>query len=240
MSSLKELSKRFSDKGLAALGQLVFTLRRPVLLLGFITRTGLREVTLFTPHRRLWEYGIDISEEQESAIEELKTLFEEEKNSRSERILHLAPGISSDFVMRLMDNFEMGWGASCTSLPDERVLNKHNVAIYDLNNREWLNVDVVKTRCWLMGNLLSEAYRYDGCLKTVLCGMLRLLALQAEFLWELLSSGLTDPNILFDLVGCREAEGAQIILALCKKDYHLNPLSLIDSVELKEAVKKLT
>ncbi len=237
---MKELSNYFSDKNLAVLGQLVFTLRRPVLLLGFIHHKVLREVTLFAPHRQLWEHGVEISEEPESSIEELQTLFEGEKNSRSERILYLAPGISSDFLMKLIDTLDKGWVASCVSLPDEQVLNKHNVAVYDLNNREWLNVDVVRMRCWLMGNLISEAYRYNGSVDTVLSGKLRLLALQAEFYWELLNSGITDPVILFDLVGCREAEDAQIILSLVKKDYHLNPLSLIDSEALKGAVKKLS
>ncbi|MGQ9722609.1 MAG: hypothetical protein ACUVXA_14950 [Candidatus Jordarchaeum sp.] len=236
---MKELSNYFSDKNLAILGQLVFTLRRPVLLLGFVTRSNLREVTIFAPHRQLWEYELDISEEKENAIKALKNLFEEEKNSRSERILYLAPNTSSDFLLKLVKNFDTGWVASCTSLPDEQILNKHNVAVYDLNNREWLNVDVVKTRCWLMGNLISEAYRGGRAFATILSGKLRLLALQAEFFWELLINGITDPNILFNLVGCREVEDAQIILALCVKDYHLNPLSLIDSEALKEAVKKL-
>jgi hypothetical protein len=236
---LKELSNHFSDKNLAVLGQLVFTLRRPVLLFGFLTRNALREVAVFAPHRQLWEYGLDVSEDLESGIEELKALFEGEKNGRAERVLYLAPSVSSDFLVKLMESLDTGWVASCTSLPDERILNRHNVAVYDLNNREWLNVDVAKTRCWLMENLLSEANHYPKFLETVLCGKLRLLALQTEIFWELLNNGVTDLEILFDLVGCRETEDAQIILALCKKDYHLNPLSIIDSRELKEAVKKL-
>lgn len=239
MNSLKELSNYFSDKGLAVLGQLVFTMRRPVLLLGFLNSKVLREVAAFAPHRQLCEYELDVSENPESGMEELKALFEGEKNGRSERVLYLAPGISSDFLVKLMESFDTGWVASCVSLPDEKVLSKHNVAVYDLNNRKWLNVDVVKTRCWLMENLLSEASRYAESIEIVLSGKLRLLALQAEFFWELLSSSVTDPEILFDLVGCREAEDAQIILSLCKKDYHLNPLSIIDSEKLKETVKKL-
>lgn len=239
MNSLKELSNYFSDKGLAVLGQMVFTLRRPVLLLGFLNSNVLREVTVFAPHRRLWEYELDVSEETKSGIEELKALFEGEKNGRSERVLYLAPSISSDFLMELMESFDTGWVASCVSLPDEKEISKHNVAVYDLINRKWLNVDVVRTRCWLMENLLSEASRYPDSIEIVLSGKLRLLALQAEFFWELLSSGVTDPEVLFDLVGCRELEDAQIILALCKKDYHLNPLSIIDPESLKEAIKKL-
>ena len=235
---MKELPKYFSDEDLAVLGQLVFTLRRPVLLSGFFQRDSLREATVFAPHRQLWEYGLDVLKDPDSGIEELKALFEGEKNGRSDRILYLAPGVSSDFLMRLMESFDIGWVASCVSLPDEQELSKHKVAVYDLNNREWLNVDVVRTRCWLMGNLLSEASRYESS-ETVLCGKLRLLALKAEFFWELLSNGFTDPETLFDLVGCWEAEDAQIILALCKKDYHLNPISIIDSGELKMAIKKL-
>jgi hypothetical protein len=240
VNSLKALSNYFSDKALAVLGQLVFTLRRPVLLLGFITRNVLKEVTVFAPHRQLWEYELDVSEEPESCLEELQALFEGEKNGKSERILYLASSVSSDFLTKLMESFDTGWVASCVSLPPEQELNKHNVAAYDLNNRVWLNVDIVKTRCWLMGNLISEASRYPDSTELILSGKLKLLASQAEFFEELLSSGVTDPNILFDLVGCREAEDAQIILALCKKDYHLNPLSLIDSEALKEAVKKLS
>jgi hypothetical protein len=235
---LKGLLNYFSEKGLAVLGQLVFTLRRPVLLVGFLTREVLREVAIFAPHRRLWESDLNVSEEPESAIEELKALFEEEKNSKSERILYIAPSISSDFLEKLVEKFDTGWVASCASLPDAKILNKHNVAAYDLKNQEWLNVDIVKTRCWLMENLLSKASRYKSR-ETVLRGKLRILAAQAEFFWELLVGGVTSPETLFDLVGCREAEDAQIILALCKKDYHLNPISIIDSEKLKEAVKRL-
>ncbi|MFB0561144.1 MAG: hypothetical protein ACETWM_08005 [Candidatus Lokiarchaeia archaeon] len=236
---MKELHKYFSDRGLAVLGQLVFTLRRPVLLWGFLTHKVLREVTVFAPHRQLCESGLDVSEEPESAIEELKALFEGEKTGGSERLLYLASSVSSDFLMRLIENFDSGWVASCVSLPPEQKLSKNNVAAYDLNNRAWLNVDTTKTRCWLMENLLSEASRYSESFEIILVGKLRLLALQAEFFWKLLSSGVTEPEALFDLVDCRKAEDAQIILALCKKDYHLNPLSIIDSEELKEAVKKL-
>ncbi|WXG41445.1 MAG: hypothetical protein WED07_11880 [Candidatus Freyarchaeum deiterrae] len=236
---MKELSKYFSDKGLAVLGQLIFTLRRPVLLFGFLNSNVLREVTAFAPHRQLWEYELDISEDFDNGMEELKALFEGEQNGRSERVIYLASGISSDFLTRLMESFDTGWVASCVSLPDEKELSKHNVAVYDLNNRKWLNVDVAKTRCWLMENLLSEASHYTESIEIILSGKLRLLALQAEFFWELLSNGVTDPEILFNLVDCREGEDAQIILSLCKKDYHLNPINIIDSEKLKETVKKL-
>ncbi|MGQ9719718.1 MAG: hypothetical protein ACUVXA_00140 [Candidatus Jordarchaeum sp.] len=236
---MKELHKHFSDRDLAILGQLVFTLRRPVLLWGFLTHKVLREVTVFAPHRQLCESGLDVSEEPENAIEELKALFEGEKTGGSERLLYLASSVSSDFLMRLVENFDLGWVASCVSLPLEQELSRHRVVVYDLNNREWLNVDVVRTRCWLMENLLSEAFQYSESFEIVLSGKLRLLALQAKFFWELLNSGVTDPETLFDLVDCRKTEDAQIILALCKKDYHLNPLSIINSEKLKEAVKKL-
>ncbi|MEM3587756.1 MAG: hypothetical protein QXO71_10600 [Candidatus Jordarchaeaceae archaeon] len=236
---MRELTKHFSDKGLAVLGQLVFTLRRPVLLFGFLNSNVLREITVFAPHRQLWEYGLDVSEEPNTCIDELKALFEGEKNGRSERVLYLASGVSSDFLFKLMENFDAGWVASCVSLPDERKLNEHNVAVYDLNNRKWLNVDIVRTRCWLMENILLEALHYPDHIETVLSGKLRLLAMQAEFFWELLCSGVTDPEVLFSLVGCRKSEDAQIILALCKKDYHLNPLSIIDPDALKNAIKKL-
>jgi hypothetical protein len=194
---------------------------------------------VFAPHRQLWEYELDVSENPKSGIEELRALFEGEENGRSERVIYLAPSVSSDFLMKLMENFDTGWVASCVSLPEEEELGKRNVAVYDLNNRKWLNVDIVKTRCWLMEKLLSEVSHYGESREIILSGKLRLLALQAEFFWELLSGGVTDPEILFDLVSCREAEDAQIILALCKKDYHLNPLSIIDSEKLKEAIKKL-
>lgn len=240
MNSLKELSKYFSDKSLAVLGQMVFTLRRPVLLLGFLNSSALREVTVFAPHRQLWEYELDVSEEPKTCLEELEALFEGEKNGRSERVLYLAPSISSDFLMELMERFDTGWVASCVSLPSEKELSEHNVAVYDLTGRKWLNVDIMKTRCWLMENLLSEAHRYPDSVEIVLRGKLRFLALQAKFFWELLSSGVTDPEVLFELIGCWRSEDAQIILALCKKDYYLNPLSLIDSELLKEAIRKLS
>jgi len=237
---LRDLLKHFSERGVAVLGQLVFTLRRPVLLKGFITRSAMREVALFAPHRQLWESETDVSEAPETAVEELRALFEGEVNGRSERVLYLAPGVSSDFLSMLVENFELGWVASCAYLSSERELGRHNVAVYDLNNREWLNVDFVRTRCWLMDNILREASLYQGAGETVLSGRLRLLALQAEFFWELLSSGVSDPEVLFELVGCRRAEDAQIILALCKKDYHLNPLTIIDPEKLKNAFKTLT
>jgi disulfide oxidoreductase YuzD len=237
---LKELSKHFSDKSLAVLGQMVFTLRRPVLLWGFLNSSVLREVTVFAPHRQLWEYELDVSEEPKICIEELEALFEGERNSRSERLLYLAPSISSDFLMELIKRFDVGWVASCVSLPSEKELGEHNVAVYDLTGRKWLNVDTMRTRCWLMENILSEAHRYPDSIETILKGKLKFLALQAEFFWELLSNGVTNPEVLFDLVGCRKAEDAQIILALCKKDYYLNPLSIIDSELLKEAIIKLS
>jgi len=233
---LRDLLKHFSERGVAVLGQLVFTLRRPVLLKGFITRSAMREVALFAPHRQLWESETDVSEAPETAVEELRALFEGEVNGRSERVLYLAPGVSSDFLGMLVENFELGWVASCAYLSSERELGRHNVAVYDLNN----NVDFVRTRCWLMDNILREASLYQGAGETVLSGRLRLLALQAEFFWELLSSGVSDPEVLFELVGCRRAEDAQIILALCKKDYHLNPLTIIDPEKLKNAFKTLT
>ncbi|MHA1632603.1 MAG: hypothetical protein ACTSXC_07355 [Candidatus Freyarchaeota archaeon] len=236
---MKELRKHFGDEELAVLGQMVFTLRRPVLLLGFVQHRTLREVRLFAPHRQLLEPGLDVSKNPESGVEELKAFFEGEKNGGAERILYLASGVSSDFLRRLMEGFDRGWVASCAALPDERLFNRRNVAVYDLNNGEWLNVDVVRTRCWLMENILSEASKYPEHFETVLVGKLMLLALQARFFWQLLSGGVADPETLFDLVGCRDSRDAQIVLALCKKDYYLNPISLIDSNKLEAAIGNL-
>ncbi|MEX2706585.1 MAG: hypothetical protein Q6352_015235 [Candidatus Freyrarchaeum guaymaensis] len=236
---MKELRKHFGDEDLAVLGQMVFTLRRPVLLLGFVQHRTLREVRLFAPHRQLLEPGLDVSKNPESGVEELKAFFEGEKNGGTERILYLASGVSSDFLLRLMESFDRGWVASCAALPDERFFNRCKVAVYDLSGREWLNVDAVRTRCWLMENILSEASKHSEHFETVLVGKLRLLALQARFFWELLSGGVTDPKTLFDLVGCRGSRDAQIILALCKKDYHLNPASLIDPNKLETTIRSL-
>ena len=223
---MKGLIETFKDQT-PLLTSLILLQRRPVLFIGYVESKVLREFRQLAPHRDVYELGRNIPTKPKDADQFIIDMLRQEdvltSQSWPRRSLILAPNVEGGIVDVLL-HFRKAWVASCMTIPPQDRVQTSNVAIYEINNNKWLNVDRTEIDTAWSANLIREAIskKNDDLVQAFLDFVITSISTKALAICCYVSDGITNQSEIWRDIGEPSGEERKVIASLCKAEFNID------------------
>jgi hypothetical protein len=238
---LRSLIETFGDQ-ISILTSFVLLERRPVLVKGYLESRTLREIRFLAPHRDLYEFGRNIPRASDEAKQFIGNVLEAEGLSSTDPAprcsLILAPNVDRQFAETLL-GFDRGWVASCVLTPKQEEIQKSNVAIYEANEKRWLNIDPSEVKTEWIKSVIDQAMakKDDELAHAYLDLVITQEAKKASTLHKYLCNGLKEDKEIWRDLGEPDNDEEEIIASLCRSEHNIDT-HFVFSNTAREAVEK--
>ncbi len=206
------------------------TVRRPVLIVGFIEASALRRLAFLPPHRNLIEITADWFDSEEK-LAQLPILFQSETaNITAPRLSLVAPNLPTRLLPSFY-NLPKAWIASTLNQP--KSLPK-GVITFDLRTKTLLNVEEDQLVSSHLLSLIKGVAPQEW--ELMLQTGLRLIAAKAQSLVYLTEKGVETTDTL-GLLSINTLSELDLCVALARADYPID-LEVFHSEACKELGKR--
>jgi hypothetical protein len=223
---LKGLIETFGDQA-PLLTSLILLERRPVLFVGYVESRVLRELRQLTPHRDVYEIGRNIPTKPKDADQFILDMLGQEEVLVSQtslrRSLILAPNVEGGIIDTLL-HFRKAWVASCMTIPPQDRIQSSNVAIYEVNGNNWLNIDRSGTDITWSAKLIRQAAakKNDDLIQAFLNFSITSISNKASALCNYVTAGISNQREIWGDIGEPSFEEGKAIVSLCKAEFDID------------------